>query len=151
MLEVQAAVGRDQLGMMEQWSDRRREIALRIKGALDRFEGGVRVPVPPANMRHAYYRQYAYVRPEGLREGWSRDRIVAEVNAAKVPLLHGSCSEIYLEKAFDGTSWRPAEPLPVARELGETSLMFLTHPTITDEQLGNVLDVTTSVLERACR
>lgn len=151
MLEVQAAVGRYQLGMMEQWSNRRREIALRIKSALDRFEGGVRVPVPQENMRHAYYRQYAYVQPEGLREGWSRDRIVAEVNAAGVPLMHGSCSEVYLEKAFDNTPWRPASPLPVAHELGETSLMFLTHPTISDEQLGNVLDVTSGILERACR
>lgn len=150
MLEVQAAVGRIQLQRLPAWSARRREIAARIAAACREFDA-LRVPEPPAHMQHACYRQYAYVRPERLRDGWSRDRIVQAVLAERVPLYHGSCSEIYLERAFDGTGWRPAERLPVARELGETSLMFLTHPTLTDDEVQRTCEAVSKVMRQASR
>ena len=151
MLEVQSAIGRIQLTRMREWTKRRTEIAKRIAAALADFQGAVRVPEPGEGVTHAYYRQYAYVRPEGLRAGWSRDRIVTELNALDVQVLHGSCPEIYLEKAFDDTPWRPSQRLPVARELGETSLMFLTHPTMTDEELGRTVDAIQRVIGAASR
>lgn len=135
MLEVQAAIGRIQLRRMQEWTARRTQIAQKVASALAPFSGAVRVPIPPQSITHAYYRQYAYVRPEGLKPNWSRDRIIAELNNCGVPVMHGSCSEIYLEKAFDNTPWRPRNRLSVARDLGETSLMFLTHPTMTDEEI----------------
>lgn len=149
MLEVQSAIGRIQLGRMQAWNARRTLIAQAVAAALKPFAGAVRVPAPVQGMTHAYYRQYAYVRPDGLKSGWSRDRIVAELNARSVPVMQGSCSEVYLEKAFDGTPWRPAERLPVARDLGETSLMFLTHPTMTDEEIGRHVAAIGEVLDAA--
>ena len=106
---------------------------------------------PRAQDTHAYYRLYAYVRPEGLNVGWDRDRIVAEVTARGIPLFQGSCSEVYLEKAFSGTDLVPPERLPVARELGETSLMFLTHPTLTDSDLNRVCATLDEVMRDAAR
>jgi dTDP-4-amino-4,6-dideoxygalactose transaminase len=135
MLEVQAALGRIQLRKMADWTARRTANARAYVEALARFDGAVRAPEPREGLAHAYYRLYAYVRPEGLRAGWSRDRIVAELNALDIPAFHGSCPEVYLEKAFDGTGLRPAERLPVARELGETSVMFLTHPNLTTQDV----------------
>ena len=135
MLEVQAAIGRIQLRKLGESTERRTANAQSYRAALDAFPGAVRVPEPRQGMTHAYYRLYAYVRPAGLRSGWSRDRIVAEINALGIPIFQGSCSEVYLEKAFEGTGLRPSEPLPVARELGETSLAFLTHPTLTAEDV----------------
>jgi len=149
MLEVQAAIGRIQLTKMPSWTARRTAIAQLIRDSLAPFAGAVRAPVPGYGLTHAYYRQYAYVRPEGLRSGWDRDRIVAEMNALGVPLLHGTCSEVYLEKAFDGTPWRPTEPLPVARELGQTSLMFLTHPTLTDDEVGQTTEAIANIMRGA--
>lgn len=149
MIEIQAAIGRIQLTRMADWNARRTRIAHAVAAALAPFAGAVRVPAPAQAMTHAYYRQYGYVRPEGLKPGWSRDRIIAECNARGVPVMQGSCSEIYLEKAFDGTPWRPNERLPVARELGETSLMFLTHPTITDEEIARHTAGISEVLEAA--
>ena len=149
MLEVQAAIGRIQLGRMQAWNARRTLIAQAIAAALAPLAGAVRVPAPAQGMTHAHYRQYAYVRPAGLKAGWSRDRIVAELNARSVPVMQGSCSEVYLEKAFDGTPWRPAKRLPVARDLGETSLMFLTHPTMTDEEIGRHVAAIGDVLDAA--
>ena len=151
MLEVQAVIGRIQLGRMQSWTARRTEIAHSITAALAPFSAAVRVPEPQDGMRHAYYRHYGYVRPDGLKPGWSRDRIVAELSARGMPVFHGSCSEIYLEKAFDGTPWRPANRLPVAKELGESSLMFLTHPTITDEQLDRYTGAIGDVMASASR
>ena len=84
---------------------------------------------------HAHYKCYVYVKPEALKDGWSRDRIIEAINAEGVPCFQGSCSEVYLEKAFDGTGWRPEPRLPVAKELGETSVMFLVHPTLTEEEI----------------
>lgn len=149
MLEMQAVVGRIQLGMMPEWTARRTAIAECLLEMLDRFPQAVRAPRPADGVTHAYYRLYAYVRPEGLRPGWDRDRIVAEVMERGVPLFQGSCSEVYLEKAFDGTPWRPAQRLPNAADLGSTSLMFLTHPTITDAEVDRVCDTVGAVLEQA--
>jgi dTDP-4-amino-4,6-dideoxygalactose transaminase len=135
MLELQAALGRLQLRKMTDWTARRTANARAYIEVLRRFAGAVRAPEPRDGLTHAYYRLYAYVRPQGLRDGWTRDRIVAELNALDIPVLHGGCSEVYLEKAFDGIGVRPAQRLPVARELGETSLMFLTHPTLTEQDV----------------
>jgi dTDP-4-amino-4,6-dideoxygalactose transaminase len=98
---------------------------------------------------HGQYKFYAYVRPHNLAPGWSRDRIIEAINAEGVPCYQGSCSEVYLEKAFDGTGWRPAERLPVARELGETSLMFLVHPTLTQADMDKTVAAATKVLKQA--
>ena len=104
MLEVQAAIGRLQLAKLPEWTQRRTRIAGMIEAMLAPFENVVRSPRPGNRITHAYYRYYAYVRPEGLRRGWTRDRIIAEAIACGVPLFHGSCSEVYLEKAFERTS-----------------------------------------------
>jgi dTDP-4-amino-4,6-dideoxygalactose transaminase len=84
---------------------------------------------------HAYYKYYAYIRPQNLAHGWSRDRIIEAINKKGIPCYQGSCSEVYLEKAFDGTGSRPSAPLNNAKELGNTSLMFLVHPTLTSEEM----------------
>lgn len=151
MLEVQAAIGRLQLARLSAMTRRRTEIARRMAEALAEFAAAVRVPMPSANMEHAFYRLYAYVRPDGLKPGWDRDRIVAEFNARGVPLYQGSCSEVYLEKAFDGTDWRPAQRLPNALQLGETSLMFLTHPTLTDAEVETVCRTIREVFGKGAR
>lgn len=95
---------------------------------------------------HAFYKYYTYIRPENLAPGWSRDRILAEINARGVPCYVGSCSEVYLEKAFDNTGWRPKERLAVAKELGETSLMFLVHSTLTQAEIRKTQEVVAEVL-----
>lgn len=149
MLEMQAAIGRIQLRKMTEWTARRTQIATQLRNEMLQFSDIVRVPEPEKDITHAYYRLYAYVRPNGLRSGWTRDRIVQAFTEKGLPLFQGSCSEVYLEKAFDGTGWRPAERLPVARELGETSLMFLTHPTISDNQLEAYCNAIRAVFSEA--
>ena len=146
MLEMQAVIGRIQLNRMARWTARRTAIAHRIAAVLADFPDIIRVPMPGADLTHAYYRLYAYARPEALPSDWTRDRIVAEMAARGVGVLQGTCSEAYLEKAFDGTPWRPAEPLPVAKQLGQTSLMFLTHPTVSDEDIDRHCDIIRDVL-----
>jgi dTDP-4-amino-4,6-dideoxygalactose transaminase len=136
MLEVQSAIGRIQLQKMADWTARRTGNARGIQAVLAQYPRAIRVPVPAAGLTHGYYRQYGYIIESGLRDGWTRDRIVAEISALGFPAFQGSCSEVYLEKAFDGTGLRPKQRLPNARELGETSIMFLTHPTIGDAHLA---------------
>ena len=150
MLEMQAAIGRIQLKRMAQWHEQRKYNALQLqKTCLDC--AALRTPVPPTHVEHGWYKFYSYVRPEALSSSWSRDRIIHEINALGVPCYSGSCSEIYLEKAFDGTGWRPKERLPIARQLGETSLMFLVHPTLTESEMEQTAEVIKNVMNQAQR
>ncbi len=147
MLEMQAIIGRIQLRRMAQWTAERTSNAQTIWAACRRH-AAVRVPDFGCNnggcdaschlrssCAHAHYKCYVYVQQENLAAGWSRDRIVETINALGVPCFQGSCSEVYLEKAFDNTGWQPAERLPVAKLLGESSIMFLAHPTLTADEI----------------
>ena len=149
MLEMQAVVGRVQLQRMSQWNAQRTANAARLAAKCQKLPL-VRVPVVPEDIVHAYYKFYAFVQPERLASGWNRDRIVDEMMVRGVPCYQGSCSEVYLEKAFDNSGLRPAERLPAARELGETSLMMLVHPTLTVAEIDRSCVVLEEVLTQAC-
>lgn len=170
MLEMQAVLGRIQLARMPEWAAARRRNAEAIWAACREF-AALRVPSfgcsacaaePVGGQKdqplscpatqgcsHAHYKCYAYVQPERLAPGWSRDRIIEAIVAEGVPCYQGSCSEVYLEKAFDGTGWRPQERLPVARALGETSIMFLVHPTLTQAEIDKTCEVLRRVMGEA--
>lgn len=148
MIEMQAAIGLIQLDRMAEWTQRRTAIAQRIRAGLERHQA-MRVPTLPDDAIHAWYRVYGFVRPEALAPGWTRDRIVVAINAMGVPCLHGSASEVYLERAFDGTGWRPTGRLPVAQALGETSLAFLCHPTLTEAEIDRTVGAITAVVSEA--
>ncbi len=141
MLETQAVIGRIQLQRMPTWSARRQANAARI-AAVCRQHAVVRVPAIPAHVEHAFYKFYVFVEPAQLAYGWTRDRIVDDIADKGVPCSQGSCSEVYLEKAFDNTAYRPGQRLAVARQLGETSLMFQVHPTLTDAELDRMASAT---------
>ena len=134
LTEMQAAIGRIQLKRMADWTQKRQSNAMKIWECGRQFDA-LRVPDIPDYIEHAAYKCYLFVRPEKLQDGWNRDRIMNAIIDLGVPCFSGSCSEVYLEKAFDNTGWRPKERLPVARELGETSLMFLVHPTLTEDEI----------------
>jgi dTDP-4-amino-4,6-dideoxygalactose transaminase len=159
MLEMQAVIGRIQLKRMADWSAARKRNARNIWNACAQFSA-LRVPTvkcascpgscATSGCEHAHYKCYVYVEPTLLAHGWTRDRIVEEINTLGVPCFQGSCSEVYLEKAFDNTGWRPSVRLPVAKELGETSLMFLVHPTLTEDEINKTCEVIQLVMRKAC-
>jgi dTDP-4-amino-4,6-dideoxygalactose transaminase len=148
MLEIQGAIGRIQLSLMPQWHEARTRNAQQYYSAWNQLEA-LRIPVPPKNVEHAWYKFYAFVRPETLGPGWSRDRIMNEITSRGVPCYSGSCSEMYLEKAFTDLGIGPKERLPNARMLGETSLMFLVHPTLTGMEIAKTCEVVVDVCKQA--
>jgi len=150
MLEIQAAIGNEQLEMMPQWSKKRLANAEKIWQASSQSIG-LRVPSIPDDVVHAAYRAYVFVEPSNLKSGWNRDRIVSEISALGVPVYVGSCAEIYLEKAFDGKPYKPEKRLAVAQELGETSLCFLTHPTLTDAEIDQTCAAIQTTMQKAVR
>lgn len=145
MLEVQAVIGRIQLKRMSTWTSARKKNAEKILEVCKQFSF-LRVPATPDYIEHAHYKCYVFIKPECLPVDWSRDRIIEEINLKNIPCYQGSCSEIYLEKAFDGTPWRPAKRLSNAKKLGETSIMFLVHPTLTANEMELTCNVIKSVL-----
>ena len=152
MTEMQAVLGRIQLTRMPDWTAKRTANAQAILDTCARWEVKGYLSVPRleespqfTDSTHAYYKLYVYVQPDNLPEGWSRDRIIQEINELGVPCFSGSASEVYLEKAFDNTGLRPESRLPVAKQLGETSLMFLVHPTLTEDEIKQTVQAIDSV------
>jgi dTDP-4-amino-4,6-dideoxygalactose transaminase len=147
MTEVQSAIGRLALKKVPKWVETRRRFAA-IFGERLRALRGLRIASAPSHSYHAYYKFYVFVRPEHLLPGWNRDRILQAVNAEGVPCFVGSCSEVYREKAFV-TERRSRPRLPVAKELGETSLMLLVHPTLETEDIEYACQVIKRVMTLA--
>jgi hypothetical protein len=146
MTEIQAAIGRVQLRKLPDWIARRRRNAdILTKAFLD--IPALRVTMLPDHVSHAYYKYYVFVKPEMLQAGWNRERIIIALNAEGIPCFTGSCSEMYLEKAFDANGMRPEKRLPVAEELGETAMMFLVHPTLSDDDMKDMVRATQKVLD----
>jgi dTDP-4-amino-4,6-dideoxygalactose transaminase len=150
MTEMQAAIGRLQLGKLPRWlAARRRNAALLEEG----FAAipGLRITRPTPDFGHAYYKYYVFAEPAALAPGWDATRLNEAVNAEGVPCFAGSCSEIYRERAFGGRGWGNAEPLPIAKRLGETSLMFMVHPTLGDAEMADTVVAVTKVMRAAVR
>ncbi len=150
MTEMQAAIGRIQLRKLPQWSTLRRRNAAVLTVGFSCIPG-LRLTIPPKEVKHAYYKYYAFVEPRSLKSGWSRDRVIVRLIAEGIPCGSGSCSEIYMEKAFDQGASRPRKRLPLARRLGETSLMFTVHPTLSTGDMKDIVRAVDKVMKIATR
>lgn len=157
MMEMQAVLGRIQLERMADWTAKRTKNAAVLREMCLPYassEGFLSVPdaqfheVLGQDSVHADYKYYVYVRPDNLPADWSRDKIIQAFNEQGIPCFSGSCSEIYLEHAFDNHPSKPQQSLPVAKQLGETSLMFLVHPTLTDAEMQKVAQVGKTIFDQ---
>jgi dTDP-4-amino-4,6-dideoxygalactose transaminase len=150
MTELQAVIGRIQLRKLSGWTLQRNATMNRLFTALE-GHSALRVPRPGPAFGHAAYKAYVYVRPEVLKDGWTRDRIMTAITDQGLPCFSGSCSEIYRETAFTALGLGPETPLPIAEELGETSLQFLVHPGLGDDYLQALTSALRNTLEQAAR
>lgn len=150
MTEIQAAVGRIQLKKIDKWTKIRNKYQNKIWSVAKNLKG-LRVPDFNCNSGsvHAAYKCYIFVDQKRLKVNWNRDKIISELSALGVPCFSGSCSEVYLEKAFDSTNFRPKKRLTNAKELGETSLMFLIHPTLRKTDIDHTCDAIKEVMAQA--
>jgi dTDP-4-amino-4,6-dideoxygalactose transaminase len=147
---MSAAVGRVGLRKLPEWHERRTRNALRLAEGLADLPG-LRIPLPLGDTTHAFYRLYGYVVPDALKSGWDRDTIAAAITAEGVPVRYGACAEIYREQAFITAGLSPATRLPVAAEVHETSMCYLVHPTVGDDEIDAAIRATRKVLEVASK
>lgn len=150
MTEIQAAIGRIQLKKLPLWLKLRERNAKILSRHFLSIPALI-VPSPPENIRHAYYKYYTFLKREQLKTEWDRDRIQSALEAEGIPCFFGSCSEIYLERAFEIELLRPQERFPVAKKLGETSLMFLVHPTLSEVDMLDIVSAMTKVMSNAVK
>jgi len=148
MTEMQAAIGRIHLRKLPQWIEKRRRNASILTEAFQKIPA-LRVTIPPKDFFHAYYKYYVFIHPGMLKEGWNREKVMMAISAQGVPCFTGSCSEMYLEKAFDVDNLRPDERLPVAQELGDTAMMFLVHPTLQESDMHDTVKAVEKVMAEA--
>ncbi|OOF21178.1 aminotransferase [Salinivibrio proteolyticus] len=150
MTEMQAVIGRIQLKRMAEWTELRQRNARILNEAVSDLPVIRHIKLPDY-IEHAAYKHYLFINPHYLKPEWTRDKILEEINQLGVPALQGSCSEVYNEKAFDGTGFRPTIPLPNAQYLGETSMMFLVHPTLTKQEIEKTAEVLRQILMNASK
>jgi dTDP-4-amino-4,6-dideoxygalactose transaminase len=127
LTEMQSAIGRVQLKRLPEWVQIRRRNAGILHRRLANLPG-LRLVDPPDHVDHSCYKYYAYVEPTELPSGWTRDLLATAIQQRGVPCGPGSCGEIYREKAL--APFAPKHRRLVAQRLGDTSLMFLVHPTL---------------------
>jgi len=150
MTEMQGAIGRIQLRKLPDWIEKRRRNAEFLTEAFLKISA-LRVVVPPDHIYHAFYKYYVFIKPEMLKKGWNRERVIVAINEEGIPCFTGSCSEMYLEKAFDADKLRPKKRLPVAEELGETAMMFLVHPTLSEDDMLDTVQAVEKVMAIAAK
>ena len=152
LTEMQGAIGRIQIKRLNKWNEKRN---INANIFIDSLKGNnlLRIPIPSKELNLAWYRLYLFVRPNAFSSGWNRDRVIYEIKQLGVPIFSGSCSEIYLEKCFKDYKYRllKSKRLPVAKELGETSLCFLVHPTLKEEEIEYQINIIKSVLRKAAK
>ena len=137
MTEMQAAIGAAQLSKLPRWLAARRANAAALESELTGLKA-LRLAIPAQHTDHARYKYCAFVRPEHLKAGWDRRRIIQEAVSQGLSCTAGSCPEIYREAAFTDYSLRPASRLPIAQELGETSIMLPVDHTLSQEDMSVV-------------
>ncbi|MEQ3659055.1 MAG: DegT/DnrJ/EryC1/StrS aminotransferase family protein [Glaciecola sp.] len=161
MTEMQSAIGRIQLKKMHKWTEQRQENFRAISQTCQKYKA-LRVPkIQCAGCKspctdlvgcvHAAYKCYVFVVSSELNEGWNRDEVMNAISSKGIPCLSGSCSEVYMERAFDNTGFRPKERLKNAKVLGETSLMFLVHPTLQKEEIEMTCKAIDEVMQEASK
>jgi dTDP-4-amino-4,6-dideoxygalactose transaminase len=148
MTEMQAAIGRRQLAKLPDWSAQRRRNANQLIAGLKETPG-LRIAQPAAGIQHAYYKFYAFLEPERIKPGWTHARIIEAINAEGIPCMAGSCSEIYREQAFVAAGFGPQQPLPVAQAMSQTSLMFMVHPTLDEQDMADTVSAVCKVMQAA--
>ena len=150
LTEFQSAIGRLQIKKLSTWNK------LRTRNALILFEilkniNGLRIPLPPKEKKHAWYKFNCYLNLSFLKNDWSRDRIIYEIIQKGYPAFHGGCSEIYLEKCFKDLGLSLEKSLPNAKELGETNLMFLVHPNISLDEMTRYAECVYSIINESLK
>lgn len=150
LTEMQSAIGRIQLRKLDSWLEVRRRNAGILTNVLEGLDA-IRIPTPKEGVSHAWYKWYCFVRPRALKSGWSRSRLLETINSRGVKCFAGSCPEIYRERAFRERYDGVEVLCPVARELGETSLMLLVHPTLSVEAMNEMASIVYETIEMATR
>lgn len=148
--EMQAAIGRRQLPKLQKWVEIRQRNAFILLDKLKQIKG-IRVTYPFEHISHSYYKLYCFLQPAKLKDNWNREKIITAIWAEGIPCMSGSCPEVYLEKAFEQKGLQPEKRFPIAKELGETSLMFLVHPTLTEKDMLDTCQAVEKVMNVAIK
>ena len=159
MTEIQAAIGRNQIKQMSKWTKIRNKYQAQIWQSASRFDA-LRVPnfqclscecQTKMGCVHGAYKCYVFIKQEKLKSGWSREKIIREINLRNINCFSGSCSEVYLEKAFHDSKFKPKHRLKNAKELGDSSLMFLVHPTLSQQDIDATCNALSEVMHLAAK
>jgi dTDP-4-amino-4,6-dideoxygalactose transaminase len=147
MTDIQAAIGRAQLGHLPAWQERRAAIAEQYDGRLRDFPG-LRMPARPGAGRHAWHLYVARVGPEFPLD---RDTVITELaergidcSVHFIPIHH----QPYFRRLLGQDI---ASEFPVADAVFPEIVSLPLHPALTDDEVDRVCDAIADVGARARR
>lgn len=154
MTEMQAVLGRIQLKKIYKWNKLRNMNSKLITQEVQKhnFLRSPKLTCKECDISckkikgcvNAAYKSYYFVNGTKIE----RDNFIKEINSNGIPCYTGSSAEIYLEKAFKNVQIKTKKRLKNARKLGETSIMFLCHPTLTKTEIKKTCDVIKKTLRK---
>ena len=135
MTEVQAAVGRYQLKQLDKWIKKRNINSIKINKVCEKFRS-IKTQKTPKNFTNAYYRCYVFLRPNFIKKGWTREKILKYLNKIGLYCDVGSCPEIYKEKFLITNKLVSSKELENASLVGKTSIAFKVSPNIYESKFN---------------
>ncbi|SCW72426.1 dTDP-4-amino-4,6-dideoxygalactose transaminase [Sphingobium faniae] len=146
MTEMQAAIGRAQLRKLPDWLTRRRANAELLRRGL-RGHPLVQLPVIPEGVDHAFYKFYLMLDGRHFAPGKGRTDIIAVLNDRGIPAGTGSCPDMSQELAVRNSAHPNRQPLPVAAQVGERSLMLCVDHLLDAQAMDLTVDTLIEALD----
>lgn len=144
MTDLQAAMGLAQLGKLDRFQARRREIVAAYSEAFQDFDA-LEVPAERAEVEHAWHLYVLRLRLGALRVG--RNQFIDELTALNIGTsVH--FIPIHLHPFYQQKYQYQPQQFPVAYQSYERMLSLPLHPMLTDEDVGDVISAVLDVTRR---
>jgi dTDP-4-amino-4,6-dideoxygalactose transaminase len=135
MSDIQAAIGLAQLGRLDRFQQRRREVVHMYHAAFA-AEEALELPVERDDVEHAWHLYVLRLRPGVLSIG--RDRFIEELTARRIGTsVH--FIPLHLHPYYRDTYRLRPEAFPVAQSNYERMLSLPLHPRLSDADVGDVV------------
>lgn len=137
MLDIQAAIGRDQLMYLEEFNNRRREIVARYQKELANVKGLILPPEIETGNVHSWHIYTPLIDIDTL--GFSRDEFMAQMSKRNIGTAY-HYQALHLFTCYGKITGLKAGDLPNAEYVSERIVSLPLFPKMTDEDVTDVIE-----------
>lgn len=138
MTDIAAAIGRVQLRKLAYITQRRQSNAA-LYDRLLRDIPGIRVPMVPSGVQHAYHQYTIVIDPARTKNGATRDDVRSALSANAVATGVYYPTPLHLNPLFSNLGYKPGD-FPVAERVAGQVLALPVHPGLEESDVRRVAD-----------